>query len=296
MSENVETPIIEVKNLVKRFKDLVAVNDTSFKVNKGECFGLLGPNGAGKSTTLEILETVKSATSGEILFQGKPLDSSYKNYIGIQFQSTALQDHMTITEALQLFSSFYKKTMNIDELIETCQLSEYANKDHRLVSGGQRQRLLLALSLINDPEVIFLDEPTTGLDPHARVVFWNLIRKVKSLGKTIILTTHYMDEAHGLCDELVIMDHGKIIAQGSPSELLEQNFKGRTLVLPQSLEVQLKSSEIAYEVIREKILISTQNTSKTLIQLQGHNINLDQIEVRSQNLEDLFIKLTGDEL
>ncbi|MBT4760747.1 MAG: ABC transporter ATP-binding protein [Bdellovibrionaceae bacterium] len=285
--------ILSINNLKKYYGDLKAVDGVSFHVEEGICFGLLGPNGAGKSTTLEILEGVKEETSGEILFQGLVRDKSYKQRIGIQFQSTALQDHMTIEEALYTFQSFYEKTMSIDRLIELCNLQEILHKEHRRVSGGQRQRLLLALSLINDPEIIFLDEPTTGLDPYARIRYWELINDIKKLGKTIILTTHYMDEAHSLCDELIIMDRGKIIAQGSPAELLEIHFKERTLILPESEKTALEKSDISFNEVKGKLHILSTDVKAHLRQLMEVDISLDDIEVRSQNLEDLFIQLTG---
>jgi len=218
--------ILEIKNLYKTYKDVIAVDGISFAVPEGICFGLLGPNGAGKSTTLEVIEGLKTATRGDILYKGQARTADFKETIGIQFQSTALQDRMRVREALEIFSAFYEKTLDLETIIEMCSLQELLDRDHNQLSGGQRQRLLLALALVNDPELIFLDEPTTGLDPQARKNFWQLIENIKAVKKTVILTTHYMDEAYALCDEIVIIDKGKIIAAGSPKSLLQEHYQG----------------------------------------------------------------------
>ncbi|MCL4151715.1 UNVERIFIED_CONTAM: hypothetical protein GTU68_050805, partial [Idotea baltica] len=230
------TAIIEVKNLIKHFapykKEIVkAVDGVSFAIKPGTCFGLLGPNGAGKTTTVEILEGIIEPTGGSILYKGQPIGEQFRHDAGIMFQNTALQDYMTVSEALNMFGRFYTKTVSVQQLIEQCALQEFLDRDARKLSGGQKQRLLLAIALVNDPEVIFLDEPTTGLDPQARRNFWQLVNDIKSRGKTVVLTTHYMEEANLLCDELVFMDHGKIIAAGSPSELLSNSFNDVLLEL-----------------------------------------------------------------
>ena len=217
---------ISVNALTKKYKDVVAVNNISFNVEQGHCFGLLGPNGAGKTTTIEIMEGIISANSGTVVYKNqknraKEVDDNISQQIGIQFQHTDLQDFLTVKETLNLFASFYDTTIPQNELIELCDLSDFLNRDNRLLSGGQRQRLLLALALINDPEIIFLDEPTTGLDPHARRNFWQLIKNIKAQNKTIILTTHYMDEAE-YCDRVSIMVAGKIEALDTPKNLKEQ--------------------------------------------------------------------------
>ena len=226
--------ILSVKNLVKQYPDILAVNNLSFDVYEGECFGLLGPNGAGKSTTIEILENVITADSGEVLYFGQPRDRSFSQHIGIQFQNTALQDFLTVRDTLKLFSALYHKPVPQQQLIESCALQELLDRDNRKLSGGQRQRLLLALALINNPALVFLDEPTTGLDPQARRNFWHLIEQQKSDGKTILLTTHYMDEAEVLCDRIAIVDRGQIVAMGSPSDLLAQHLPGTMIKLPKS--------------------------------------------------------------
>ena len=289
-------PILEVRNLVKQYRDLFAVNDVSFAIEAGQCFGLLGPNGADKTTTIEIMEGIIKASQGQVLYQGQPVTSAIAQQIGIQFQHTALQDFLTVKETLDLFSSFYQQALPHETLIELCDLSEFLNRDNRLLSGGQRQRLLLALALINDPEVVFLDEPTTGLDPQARRNFWQLIQNIKAQNKTIVLTTHYMDEAEQLCDQVVVMDHGKIIEQGSPTELLGKHFGHVFIYLP----VEQISSELiheqAWQVNNGKVEIVSENVEATLTQLIAQQVPLDQLQVKSANLDDLFLKLTGHSL
>ena len=206
--------LIEVDNLVKEYPGVRAVDGISFCVEEGACFGLLGPNGAGKTTTLEILEGITDADGGRIQYRGTARDDSYRQVIGIQFQNTALQDFQTVQEALHLFASLYPRHRPFGELIELCNLGELLDRDTRKLSGGQRQRLLLAIALVNDPDLVFLDEPTTGLDPQSRRNFWALIEGIRREGKTILLTTHYMEEASVLCDEIAIIDRGRIVRTG----------------------------------------------------------------------------------
>lgn len=293
-----------VENLVKQYKDVIAVNDISFTVEKGHCFGLLGPNGAGKTTTIEIMEGIISPSSGQVLYknlkgqteQDKLVDSNISQQIGIQFQHTALQDFLTVKETLTLFSSFYQQTLSQEKLIELCDLGDFLNRDNRLLSGGQRQRLLLALALINDPEIVFLDEPTTGLDPHARRNFWQLIKNIKAQNKTIILTTHYMDEAEQLCDDIVIMDQGKIIESGTPHQLLTKHFNEIFIYLPKAQVPEALIEQYAWQVHGERIEITSANVEQTLALLMGNNVALDGLHVKSANLDDLFLQLTGHSL
>ncbi len=217
------TPLIEVRDLIKQFPGVRAVDGVSFTLGAGTCFGLLGPNGAGKTTTVEMIEGITPPTSGSVLYKGEPLGQRFKLEAGIQFQSTALQDFITVRENLRLFRSFYPRGMDLDALITLCSLGEFLDRDARKLSGGQRQRLLLALALVNDPDILFLDEPTTGLDPQARRNFWDLVREIRARGKTILLTTHYMEEAYVLCDRIAIMDRGKIVAEAAPDALLKQH-------------------------------------------------------------------------
>ena len=212
--------IMEVNGLVKQYKRLTAVDHISFSIREGICFGLLGQNGAGKTTTVEMLEDIITPTSGTILFKGNPRDRTFREKIGIQFQHTELLSFLTVDDTLKTFSRLYKAPLPMDELRQLCMLETIGRQMNNKISGGQRQRLLLALALLNNPDLLFLDEPSTGLDPQARQHMWQIIKGVKAQGKTILLTTHYMEEAQVLCDEIIIMDHGRIIAQGSPSELI----------------------------------------------------------------------------
>lgn len=291
------TAILQVRNLAKRYPAVNAVDGISFEVSAGECFGLLGPNGAGKTTTVEIMEGITPPTGGAVLYKGEPMGPRFRSEVGIQFQSTALQDFLTVRETLQLFRSFYARGIAIDELASLCSLRDYLDRDTRKLSGGQRQRLLLALALVNDPEVLFLDEPTTGLDPHARRNFWDLIRHVKARHKTVILTTHYMEEAYLLCDRIAIMDHGHIIAEGSPASLLAKHFHDVILQLPKS-DLGADSREIGLPVMQfdDRVEISTADVNGAIKCLLDHGISLTNLQIRARTLEDLFLELTGREL
>lgn len=287
--------LIEVKNLRKEYKELTAVDGISFRIPQGMCFGLLGPNGAGKSTTIEMIEGIKTPTSGEILYKGKPRDKHFAQQCGIQFQSTALQDFLTGNEVLKLYSQFYKRTLPISELVARCDLSEFIDRAANKLSGGQKQRLLLALALINDPEVIFLDEPTTGLDPQSRRRFWELLQSIKAQGKTIVLTTHYMDEAESLCDELLIVDHGKIIDEGSPRALLAKHLPYKQICL-QKIGISAEGISGGIQETNGQTIISTTSIELSIRELMAKGLDLSTLQVRSPTLEDLFIKLTGHAL
>jgi ABC-2 type transport system ATP-binding protein len=215
-------PLLEARHLVKTYKSITAVDDVTFAIPEGICFGLLGPNGAGKTTTIEMMEGILSATSGEVYYKGAPRTRAFNEEIGIQFQHTALLAFLTVRETLKTFQKLYHKTADIDSLLATCNLLDIQNQYNDKISGGQRQRLLLALALVNRPVLLFLDEPSTGLDPQARRNLWDIVLNIKSRGKTIILTTHYMEEAQLLCDEVAIMDYGRIIARGTVAELIGQ--------------------------------------------------------------------------
>ena len=227
-------PILQVNNLTKHYGRLVAVDNVSFAIPAGICFGLLGPNGAGKTTTLEVIENILEPTSGEILYKGKPRTLQFKNEVGIQFQHTSLLAMLTVMETLEVFKGLYEDTEDVDTLVAQCQLQEFKHQRHENLSGGQRQRFLLALALVNRPQLLFLDEPSTGLDPQARRNLWDIVNAIKASGKTIILTTHYMEEAEHLCDEVAIMDHGRIIARDTPEALIRTYCEGVTVVLPQN--------------------------------------------------------------
>ena len=292
--------LLEINNLVKHYSSskvvVKAVNGISLSLPSGICFGLLGPNGAGKTTTIEILEGINLATSGSVLYKGKSLGKRFRDEAGIMFQSTALQDYITVRETLDMFSRLYPQHVDLDELIVRCNLTEYLNQDNRQLSGGQRQRLLLAIALVNNPDIIFLDEPTTGLDPQARRNFWDLINDIKKEGKTIILTTHYMDEAYALCDEIAIMDHGKIIAQGTPKSLLAENFNDVILQLPEN---ELKDFDLSSLTVHNKhghIEITTCDVNDIISKLIENNVSLSKLQIRPRTLDDLFLELTGKDL
>jgi ABC-2 type transport system ATP-binding protein len=216
--------IIQVKNLVKNYGNFQAVKGISFDVNEGEIFGLLGPNGAGKSTTLEIIETLREKTSGEVLVDGMNLDkdaNEIKKIIGVQLQSSGYYPGLNLTELITLFNGLYNRKEDPVELLRKVNLEEKAKAKYKELSGGQKQRFSVATTLINQPKIVFLDEPTTGLDPQARRNLWELIKQIQSAGATVIITTHYMDEAEYLCERVAIIDSGEIVALDTPSGLID---------------------------------------------------------------------------
>ncbi len=239
------------------------------------------------------MEGILTPTTGQTLFRGRTIGPHFHEKVGIQFQSTALQDFITVDETLKLFSALYSTHRDPEEIIQICSLEDILKQDNRKLSGGQRQRLLLALALVNDPEMVFLDEPTTGLDPQARRNFWSLIEKIKNEGKTILLTTHYMEEAELLCDEVAIMDHGHIIARDIPNKLLAENFNGVTVKLPWKSNEKLPDGAI---LTNSHIEIHTLDVDATLHNLIHNGINLNGLSIHSPDLEDLFLKLTGSSL
>ncbi|MBK1629713.1 ABC transporter ATP-binding protein [Thiohalocapsa halophila] len=288
--------LIEARELAKHFPGVKAVDGISFGVRPGQCFGLLGPNGAGKTTTLEMLEGIQTPTSGQILFRGQPLGAAFREAIGIQFQATALQDFQTVGESLAMFARLYRRTADRDELIRLCNLSEILDRDTRKLSGGQRQRLLLAIALVNDPQLVFLDEPTTGLDPQSRRNFWSLVETVRARGKTILLTTHYMEEAERLCDEIAIVDHGHIITQGVPRTLVREHFPPAVVRLPADA---WPADEPLPDYARRgehEIELHTGEVQVGLEHLERIGAGLTALRVETPSLEDLFLKLTGHSL
>ena len=285
--------LLSVNHLIKDYPGVRAVNGVSFAVTPGQCFGLLGPNGAGKTTTLEILEGITDADSGEILYHGRPRDDSFRQAIGIQFQHTALQEFQTVRESLQLFASFYERGRPLDELIELCNLGELLERDTRKLSGGQRQRLLLAIALVNDPELVFLDEPTTGLDPQSRRNFWYLVEGIKGAGKTVLLTTHYMEEASVLCDEIAVIDRGQVIEQGAPDRLLAAHFPRALVRIPLHAVPDAGQLPSVFERQGEHAVAATDDIDGTLQRLNTAGVALDELHISAPTLDDLFLKLTG---
>ncbi|HEU5348285.1 MAG TPA: ABC transporter ATP-binding protein [Ktedonobacterales bacterium] len=302
--------IVAVNHLVKRYGHFTAVNDISFTISRGEIFGLLGPNGAGKTTTLEIIEGLRRGDGGEVMVDGLDVRRDHRavqQRIGVQLQATTLFDGLTVRETIQLFGSFYPLARPVDDLIREVALEEKANAMPKDLSGGQRQRLALALALVNEPALLFLDEPTTGLDPQSRRLLWDTILRLRERGKTVVLTTHFMDEAQALCDRIAILDGGRIIAQDTPSGLiglLEANatiecalttapggqpLDAATLrLLPDVSDVQIKA---------ERVRIFSARIEKMLVALfqraEAQGVSVENLLVQAPTLEDVFLKLTG---
>ena len=303
---------IVVKELIKTYPGLTAVDGISFEVERGEIFGVVGPNGAGKTTTIECIEGLRKPDSGNIRVMG--IDAiknpdSMQEQIGVQLQSTALYDHMKVSEALALFGSLYRKKIdwgsNWEKLIEPLDLAEKIDKYYSTLSGGQKQRLHIALALVHDPEIIFLDELTTGLDPQARRNMWELLESIRDRGKTIFLTTHYMEEAQHLCDRVAIFDQGKIIALNSPEGLIAQLGANNRILfeIPDGADSQQLISlpdVTRVEELKAQYVLYTQNTSSTLMGLiklaEQKDWSMDDLHVQRASLEDVFLGITGREI
>ncbi|HBG81610.1 TPA: ABC transporter [candidate division CPR2 bacterium] len=296
--------VIKVEKLVKEYKGLTAVKGISFEVKKGEIFGLLGENGAGKTTTLEMIEGLRKPTSGEISVLGHNVRneiSEIKERIGVQLQSSAYYNYLTLKEILSLFGSFYTESLDPDDLLKMVDLEEKAGATVNNLSGGQKQRFSIVASLVNDPEIVFLDEPTTGLDPMARRNLWDIITKIKAKGKTIILTTHYLEEAEMLCDRIAIMEKGEILMMGKTHELIESTknpFKTTFIATSLSKETlkELEGlgevNELAGKSHHFEMMLKTQvNLNKAIKIVQ--KLEPESITVGRSTLEDLFIELTG---
>jgi ABC-2 type transport system ATP-binding protein len=243
------------------------------------------------------MEGILPPTAGEIRYRGEPLGARFREEAGILFQKTALQDFLSVRQSVALFRGLYSHGLDVDEVLRVCALEKLASRDNRKLSGGQQQRLLLAIALVNDPKILFLDEPTTGLDPQARRNFWDLVESIKAQRKTIILTTHYMEEAQLLCDEIAIMDRGHIIAQGAPQQLLREHFSEVLLELPRN-EFPKVARGLPLKLIdaSDRVEISTHDLDGTLRALIEAQVPLRNLRIRPANLEDLFLELTGKEL
>ncbi|MEI9971296.1 MAG: ABC transporter ATP-binding protein [Ignavibacteriota bacterium] len=311
MSENATKAALRVRDLRKAYKDVVAVNGLELEVRPGECFGLLGPNGAGKTTTIEICEGLTAPDSGDVEVLGLrwTTDSNaLRQRLGIQLQETQLSDKLTVLETVELFRSFFHQGAPAIEVIGLVQLEEKAKSRVGNLSGGQKQRLALACALVGDPDFLFLDEPTTGLDPQARRQLWDLIEKFKLSGRTILLTTHYMDEAERLCDRVAIMDHGKVIALGTPRELIASvcaehlvEFSAGTQTRPLDL-ARVSAIDGIRDVQRENGSVRMQVTElhlavpALLAELGRQSVPLTELRTHSATLEDVFVTLTGRHL
>ncbi len=311
MPDNATGTALRVRNLRKTYKDVVAVNGLDLEVRSGECFGLLGPNGAGKTTTIEICEGLTAADSGEVEVLGlnwKTDAKELRQRLGIQLQETQLSEKLTVYETLRLFRSFFRDGPDPEYAIALVQLEEKRNSRVGTLSGGQKQRLALACSLVGDPDLLFLDEPTTGLDPQARRQLWELIEQFKLAGRTILLTTHYMDEAEHLCERVAIMDHGKVIALGTPRELVASigvehvvEFSAGGPARP--LETPpLRTIEGVRDLKRENGTVLMQVTElhravpALLSELNRQGVPLTELRTHSASLEDVFVALTGRHL
>jgi len=301
---------LQVRNLRKTFKDVVAVDGLDLEVRVGECFGLLGPNGAGKTTTIEICEGLADADSGEVEVLGLTWAAQageLRQRLGIQLQDTQLSDKQTVSETLRLFRSFFRRGPSVREVIARVQLEEKAESRVGGLSGGQKQRLALACALVGNPDFLFLDEPTTGLDPQARRQLWDLIERFRASGRTILLTTHYMDEAERLCDRVAIVDHGKVIAQGTPRELIA-SIGGEHLVEFSAGDAAgldtaaLGRLEGVRDVRQERDSVRMMVTElhravpAVLDELSRQNVPLTELRTHSASLEDVFVGLTGRHL
>jgi len=297
---------IEVDKLTKSYGDLLAVNDISFTVSKGEVFAFLGPNGAGKTTTVEIIETIRTPTSGRVTLLG--MDVTKKKHdivhrIGVLPQGFSSFDRITVRETIQYYSRLFSANTDIDGLIDLVNLRDKAKEQYKNLSGGLKQRLGIAIALVNDPEVVFLDEPTTGLDPRARHEVWEVLLGLKKKGKTVFLTTHYMEEAELLADTVAIISKGKIIAMGSPGELIESNANYLALTLK-------PVDEKVFEIVRKMGLEPVLDDHKNIRVRVEHTYDVQKIlntikdagalylglDVRKPNLEEVFLKLTGEAL
>jgi ABC-2 type transport system ATP-binding protein len=297
---------LRCSGLVKKFTDVTAVNGLDLEVYAGECFGLLGPNGAGKTTTVEILEGLTPSDEGTVELLGQHWTSNdnrkLRERIGVQLQETQLAEKVTVVETVRLFRSFYARGHDVEEVIRTVALEEKRNARVGKLSGGQKQRLAVACALVSDPELLFLDEPTTGLDPQARLSLWDIVEKFRAGGGTILLTTHYMEEATRLCDRVAIMDHGKVIALGTPAELIE------SLGADQVIEVSA-TNELAEEPLTN--LPGVSNLHKRaevyaltvseigialpalLAEIKRQQSELVTLTTHQATLEDVFVSLTG---
>jgi ABC-2 type transport system ATP-binding protein len=301
-----EDAALLVRGLAKRYGDVVAVDGLDLEVRPGECFGLLGPNGAGKTTTIEILEGLNSADRGEVRVLGQSWgrgeDRALRQRLGIQLQETRLHEKLSVEETVRLFRSFYSRGPEVDDVLRIVQLEEKRKAWVGKLSGGQKQRLSVACALVNDPEVLFLDEPTTGLDPQSRRQLWDLIVEFKARGRTVLLTTHYMDEAQQLCDRVAIMDHGKMIALGTPAELIAS--LGAEHIVFFSVEGPLDSAAVRslpgvvdMRVEPAGIALTVREPHRAvpalLAELARQKAELASLTTHHATLEDVFVNLTG---
>jgi len=292
--------VISINGLTKTYDEFIAVNEISFDVNKGEVFALLGPNGAGKTTTVEIIECLKTPDNGKVEIFGinlkdKKKQNEIKRKIGVMPQNFNAFDWLTVKENLEYFRNLYDSKISVDELIDRVGLAKKTDSMYKTLSGGMKQRVGIAISLINEPELLFLDEPTAGLDPQARRETWNLIKKLKQQGKTIFLTTHYMEEAQELSDRILIIIEGKIVASGSPSELIENYGGNKSIILKNCDRRILEGKNIQYEIDTESqihIIFDNNDQLFKILAAVTDDPNVE-IEIKKPNLDEAFLNLTG---
>ena len=297
MKQNI---VINIEGLTKTYDEFIAVNEISFDVNKGEVFALLGPNGAGKTTTVEIIECLKTPDNGKVEIFGinlkdKNKQKEIKRKIGVMPQNLNAFDWLTVKENLDYFRNLYDSNISVDELIDRIGLAKKTDSMYKTLSGGMKQRVGIAISLINEPELLFLDEPTAGLDPQARRETWNLIKKLKQEGKTIFLTTHYMEEAQELSDRILIIIEGKIVASGSPSELIENYGGNKSIILKNCDRNILEKKNIQYEIDTESqihIIFDNNDQLFKILAAVTDDPNVE-IEIKKPNLDEAFLNLTG---
>ena len=299
------TPVVDVHDVVKRYGTFTAVKSVNFSIRPGEIFGLLGPNGAGKTTTLEMIEGIRAQDSGTITVLGRDTRRQRRAVqarIGVQLQATTLFPELRVSETIALFGAFFPHARHVDDLLREVNLSDKATAFPQDLSGGQRQRLALALALVNDPAIVFLDEPTTGLDPQSRHLLWDTVLHLRERGTTIVLTTHFMDEAQLLCDRIAIMDCGQIIAQDTPAGLIA--LLGASAAIACRLGDGMTLDDLrrlpAVTEARtglESTTISTDDAERTLVALlqaaHATGTTLDHLAIHAPTLEDVFLKLTG---
>jgi lipooligosaccharide transport system ATP-binding protein len=299
--------LIEVINLVKKFNEFTAVNGITFSVAQGESFGILGPNGAGKSSTMRILGATSQRTSGDVQILGKDPEShgpQIRAHLGVVPQQDNLDEELTCAENLYIYGRYFglpKKlvTQKLDELLEFAQLTEKKNAKVNSLSGGMKRRLTIARALVSDPDILMLDEPTTGLDPQARHILWDRLFRLKEKGVTLLITTHYMDEAEQLCDRLIVMDNGKIMAEGSPSGLIKEYSSKEVLEVrfgsDRNAQMVEKLNHLSerLEVLPDRLLMYTESGEELLAKISALNIHPNTSLVRRSSLEDVFLRLTG---
>ena len=301
--------VVKVEELCKMYGETVAVDNISFEVYEGEIFGMVGPNGAGKTTTIECIEGLRKPEKGNIGVLGldpKRDEHALRERIGVQLQTSALQDRIKVWEALDLYASFYPKSVDWETLLKRLGLAEKRKDYFDKLSGGQKQRVFVALALVNDPEVIFLDELTTGLDPRARHSIWDLVRDIQKSGKTVLLTTHFMEEAERLCDRVAIVDHGRIVALDSPESLIQSLGAENRIIFnvekangSASEKLKETAGVTKIEQIGDRVVVygtGSEFAGKVVNALTSKGIRFSNLRTEQPNLEDVFLTLTGREM